>query len=162
MRPEDLARLAALEELHTEKAVSLAANWPGDEPDAFHHAGIVLALREARTAVARIAELPEDIRMFVGKMREEAAWFRSRKWGDTGLRQHGEAAARLMGFAATTIETRVGQCDWTEDEDGVWHTACGTAWCSESGGDPADHRMLFCYQCGSRLVATKSDGREHV
>lgn len=50
MRPEDLARLAALEELHAEKAVSLAANWPGDEADAFHHAGIVLALREARSA----------------------------------------------------------------------------------------------------------------
>jgi hypothetical protein len=51
---EDLARLAALEELHTEKAVSLAANWPGDEPDAFHHAGIVLALREARLAALRL------------------------------------------------------------------------------------------------------------
>lgn len=53
MRPEDLARLAALEELHTEKAVSLAANWPGDEADAFHHAGIALALREARQLAAR-------------------------------------------------------------------------------------------------------------
>ena len=52
MRPEDLARLAALEELHTEKAVSLAANWPGDEADAFHHAGIVLALRTVRAELS--------------------------------------------------------------------------------------------------------------
>lgn len=52
LRREDLARLAALEEMHAERAVTLAANWPGDEADAFHHAAIVLALREARTALA--------------------------------------------------------------------------------------------------------------
>lgn len=55
MQPEGLARLATLEELHTERAVTLAANWPGDEADAFHHAAIVLALRAVR------AELTEAI-----------------------------------------------------------------------------------------------------
>lgn len=64
MRPEDLARLAALEELHAEKAVSLAANWPGDEPDAFHHAGIVLALREARLAAMSLNASAEARRAF--------------------------------------------------------------------------------------------------
>ena len=58
MRPEDLARLAMLEEMHTERAVSLAANWPGDEADAFHHAAIVLALRAARKACVT----KEDVR----------------------------------------------------------------------------------------------------
>lgn len=68
MRPEDLARLAALEELHTEKAVSLAANWPGDEADAFHHAAIVLALRTIR------AELNEAIAQRCAmQLRAEAA-----------------------------------------------------------------------------------------
>lgn len=56
VRPEDLARLAALEELHAEKAVSLAANWPGDEADAIHHAGIVLALRTVRAALRDVTD----------------------------------------------------------------------------------------------------------
>lgn len=51
LHADDLARLATLEELHTDRAVSLAANWPGDETTAFHHAGLVLALRDARTAL---------------------------------------------------------------------------------------------------------------
>lgn len=64
MLAEDLARLAALEELHTEKAVSLAANWPGDEPDAIHHAGIVLALRAARQAAMTLNASAEARRSF--------------------------------------------------------------------------------------------------
>lgn len=61
MRPEDLARLATLEEMHTERAVTLAANWPGDEADAFHHAGIVLALRTVREAATDVPESVKDV-----------------------------------------------------------------------------------------------------
>jgi hypothetical protein len=54
-----------LEELHADHAVGdrrradvlfsmlASSRWPVDEEDAFHHACIVLALREARAALAR-------------------------------------------------------------------------------------------------------------
>ncbi len=61
------------------------------------------------------------------------------------------AAACLSGADALAREKQT--CAWTEDEDGVWHTGCGTAWCSEVGGAPADHKMRFCYHCGVTLAA---------
>lgn len=64
-----------------------------------------------------------------------------------------QRAACLAGAAALAPPPTCGMCAWTEDEDGVWHTGCGTAWCSESGGAPADHRMRFCYHCGATLGA---------
>ena len=60
-------------------------------------------------------------------------------------------AACLSGAEALAREKQT--CAWTEDEDGVWHTGCGTAWCSEVGGAPADHKMRFCYHCGVTLAA---------
>lgn len=45
-------------------------------------------------------------------------------------------------------------CAWTEDEDGVWHTGCGRAWCFEAGG-PTANRVAYCPYCGKGLEVSK-------
>lgn len=47
------------------------------------------------------------------------------------------------------------RCQWTEDEDGVWHTGCGTAFCFDTDG-PAENKFNFCYRCGKPLSPTPS------
>lgn len=46
--------------------------------------------------------MPTDTTI-IERLRAEAEWFGSRKWGDTGLRQHGEAAAAAMRDAADAL-----------------------------------------------------------
>ena len=41
-------------------------------------------------------------------------------------------------------------CDWTEDEDGNWASACGETWCFTEGG-PKENRVKFCHGCGDRV-----------
>jgi hypothetical protein len=42
-------------------------------------------------------------------------------------------------------------CEWTEDDDGVWHTGCGNAH-QFNDGTPAQNGQRFCGYCGSKLV----------
>ena len=43
-------------------------------------------------------------------------------------------------------------CEWTEDEDGRWDTACGRAFEFIDSG-PAENGAHFCQYCGGRLAA---------
>lgn len=40
-------------------------------------------------------------------------------------------------------------CVWTEDEDGIHHTACGEMFCFD--GPIADHKQRFCGYCGAAI-----------
>jgi hypothetical protein len=42
-------------------------------------------------------------------------------------------------------------CTWTEDDDGVWDTACGQRF-ETVDGTPHENDMLFCCYCGRPLV----------
>ena len=43
-------------------------------------------------------------------------------------------------------------CGWHEDEDGLWHSACGgVLWLFEAD-DPTKNGMRFCIHCGKRMV----------
>lgn len=42
-------------------------------------------------------------------------------------------------------------CDWTEDEDGNWHTGCGEMFVFTTDG-PVENKMRFCPYCGKALV----------
>lgn len=44
------------------------------------------------------------------------------------------------------------RCVWTEDEDGVWHTACGEAFQWQTCG-PRENGARFCCYCGGMLEA---------
>ena len=48
-------------------------------------------------------------------------------------------------------------CTWTEDEDGLWLTACDNEF--EFGdGSPDDNHMKFCCYCGLPLKQVAYDG----
>lgn len=42
------------------------------------------------------------------------------------------------------------QCEWKEDEDGIWHTECDNSFHFTEGG-PTENDFLFCPYCGKRL-----------
>jgi len=44
------------------------------------------------------------------------------------------------------------QCEWCEDDDGVWHTGCGHAFWFDSDG-PVENLQKFCGYCGGNLIA---------
>jgi len=46
------------------------------------------------------------------------------------------------------------RCDWREDEDGNWDTACGDKHILLTG-TPHENGMWFCCYCGARLRETK-------
>lgn len=41
-------------------------------------------------------------------------------------------------------------CNWSEDEDGNWHTGCGEMYIILEG-TPSENRMNFCLYCGKPL-----------
>lgn len=43
-------------------------------------------------------------------------------------------------------------CEWVEDEDGVWATACKQDFVLNAG-TPAENGMRFCCYCGRPLLA---------
>ena len=47
--------------------------------------------------------------------------------------------------------TKKPQCQWTEDADGVWETACGEMFLFETDG-PLENGFLFCPYCGRKLI----------
>ena len=51
-----------------------------------------------------------------------------------------------------------GQCTWTESDDGVWETDCGSTF-EITNGTPAENRMSFCPYCGKSLFAICNEGR---
>ena len=54
---------------------------------------------------------------------------------------------------------RRSECEWREDEDGVWQTGCGHAFTFEDGG-PVENQQRFCGYCGARLVEVALSERE--
>jgi hypothetical protein len=42
-------------------------------------------------------------------------------------------------------------CTWSPDEDGNWHTQCGSIFCLENGA-PYENGMDFCCYCGKDLI----------
>lgn len=45
------------------------------------------------------------------------------------------------------------QCDWKEDEDGIWATACGQFLVFDYGS-PKEHGYKFCHRCGKPIQFT--------
>ena len=43
-------------------------------------------------------------------------------------------------------------CEWIDDEDGIWQTECGNAFCFEVDG-PDENKFSFCPYCGKPLEA---------
>lgn len=43
-------------------------------------------------------------------------------------------------------------CNWYENSDGNWDTACGELFCFLDGG-PVENGMRFCPYCGNKLQA---------
>lgn len=41
-------------------------------------------------------------------------------------------------------------CQWTQDDDGVWQTSCVNAWVFASAG-PVENKMKSCPFCGRGL-----------
>ena len=63
-----------------------------------------------------------------------------------------ERVAALTGRLQDMVGDTPCACTWTQDEDGVWETACGKSW-ELNVGTPAENDMRFCHHCGRPLVA---------
>ena len=44
-------------------------------------------------------------------------------------------------------------CQWSEDEDGNWDTACGEKFCFVDGSGPKENKARWCLYCGGQMVA---------
>lgn len=45
-------------------------------------------------------------------------------------------------------------CVWTEDDEGIWDTACGEKWVFTEGY-PWDNKARFCFACGCPIEAKR-------
>ena len=54
------------------------------------------------------------------------------------------------------LRFREGQCEWHEDERGLWHTQCGNVFEFYDGG-PKENNFRFCPYCGRRLIVRAAD-----
>lgn len=45
------------------------------------------------------------------------------------------------------------RCNWVEDSDGNWATACGNTFCLDPSEPPEAHGMKFCCYCGKSLAS---------
>lgn len=45
-------------------------------------------------------------------------------------------------------------CEWTENEDGLWDSACGGMF-EVLEGTPIENAMNYCSYCGKRLKETR-------
>lgn len=43
------------------------------------------------------------------------------------------------------------RCNWVEDSDGNWATACGNSYVLDPAEPPEAHGMKFCCYCGKAL-----------
>ena len=52
------------------------------------------------------------------------------------------------------------QCEWKQDENGLWETECGNVF-EITDGTPHENEMCYCPYCGKTLVHidTKEKGR---
>ena len=65
----------------------------------------------------------------------------------SGTREHGEAVAAMGGHRMTDTAN----CQWIEDDDGNWDTACGAALCFEYN-PPNERGHKFCMNCGKPIL----------
>ena len=54
-------------------------------------------------------------------------------------------------FAKDDGHNKPEPCEWAADEDGIWHSKCGSTWILTDGG-PAENKMEFCLKCGKKIV----------
>jgi hypothetical protein len=66
-----------------------------------------------------------------------------------------ELEALVQACAASSVET---ECLWSEDDDGLWQTACGREWQFIDDG-PIENRLHFCIQCGKHVALSSSPVR---
>lgn len=57
-----------------------------------------------------------------------------------------------MARQKTQVSSGMPQCEWTPDDDGIYHTACGNMFCFTDDG-PVENKMHFCCYCGAGMHA---------
>lgn len=63
---------------------------------------------------------------------------------DEAIKAYDAKAKELFG------EYVAQSCKWAADEDGIWHSKCGSTWILTDGG-PAENKMVFCLKCGKKI-----------
>lgn len=62
-----------------------------------------------------------------------------------------EAGIALMKATTDALPFLCRSCQWSEDEDGNWDTACNEIFTFTDGG-PKENNAKFCLYCGGELV----------
>ncbi|MGE0363019.1 MAG: hypothetical protein AB7R67_20060 [Vicinamibacterales bacterium] len=117
------------------------------------------AFRAMEATVLRFHEEDTDLHREIASLRSDlsTATRRAEEGGYArGLadaKKHPEELGLMVAPLPTPGAAPADVCEWTEDDDGVWQSACGIEWCSENEAHPSRHGMRFCHGCGKRLRA---------
>jgi len=85
------------------------------------------------------------------RVRELAAYFRK-----VGLGKQAVCAGSVDRDAGQALHeywlmlSSRSACTWTEDHNGVWHSACDGAWEFTVSG-PSENGARFCHRCGKLI-----------
>ena len=102
------------------------------------------------------APIPADVRAaFERWASDDGKWPNSiERNGDhylyTSTQEYWRAWQACTGLTRPAAPDSIATCEWREDADGIWETACGEAWqCTE--GTPVENDMKYCHSCGKHL-----------
>jgi hypothetical protein len=91
---------------------------------------------------------PEGIRLVIANIRRHANLSENEKCPYCKL-----ALSPVASAAASAVPMQIkSSCQWSEDSDGNWDTACGETFTFTDGG-PKENRARWCPYCGGELVA---------
>ena len=97
--------------------------------------------------------MKRDIPALIEALRIRALALTGEKW------ERGATQAMMKEAAQCLEDLREQRCEWTEDEDGNWATACGEMFCFIEAG-PVENGMHHCPYCGAALVPVAWARRE--
>lgn len=63
-----------------------------------------------------------------------------------------DAGLELSSAVVKCLPFLLRSCQWSEDEDGVWNTACNERFHFDTGG-PKENKAKWCIYCGAELIA---------
>lgn len=163
---DEIARLQAENDVLAQRLAAVEK-----ERDAFErkgkdlciaHGNALVTIHDLQTEHARLTKELQAIKSTVGDedfyLRQENARLKGEVLTARNL---ADLSIAIIDDLQQQLAAAQGVCEWTEDEEGNWSTACGGLRVLD--GAPSEHRMRFCSECGKPLAERRYqqlDGKE--